>query len=159
MFGQISTKNKKKTIQASTFGAQSVFQMEKKKFDSSRSWPTSFFETESKGNNREGLWVLWSVALSVCSGTVWTRLCLWVGVYRWAGSLPGRVMLPKWSTGSGWASVLNTQLSSGNRSSLENNRYRYLWAGISGQGVVGRRRGDTTAFVSPDVNPPRWMYM
>lgn len=50
-------------------------------------------------------------------------------VYRWAGSLPGRVMLPRWRTGSGWASVLKTQLSKGIRSSLENNRYRYLGRG------------------------------
>ena len=50
-------------------------------------------------------------------------------VYRWAGSLPGRVMLPRWRTGSGWASVLKTQLSNGIRSSLENKRYRYLGGG------------------------------
>lgn len=49
-----------------------------------------------------------------------------LSVYRWAGSLPGRVMLPRWRTGSGWASVLKTQFSNGIRSSLENNRYRYL---------------------------------
>lgn len=47
-------------------------------------------------------------------------------LYRWAGSLPGRVMLPRWRTGSGWASVLKTQLSNGIRSSLENNKYIYL---------------------------------
>lgn len=47
----------------------------------------------------------------------------------WAGSLPGSVMLPKWRTGSGWASVLKTQVSNGIRSSLENSRYRYLGGG------------------------------
>lgn len=49
-----------------------------------------------------------------------------VSAYRWSGWLPGSVMLPRWRTGSGWASVLKTQLSRGIRSSLENSRYRYL---------------------------------
>lgn len=46
-------------------------------------------------------------------------------LYRWV-SLPGRVMLPRCRTGRGWASVLKTQFSRGNSSSLEKSRYRYL---------------------------------
>lgn len=46
-------------------------------------------------------------------------------LYHYA-RLPGRVMLPRCNTGSGWASVLKTQFSKGSRSSLENSRYRYL---------------------------------
>ncbi|KAG7266279.1 hypothetical protein CRUP_009334 [Coryphaenoides rupestris] len=54
-------------------------------------------------------------------------------LYRRAGWLPGRVMFPRWSTGSGWASVLNTQLSRGNRSSLEKSRDLPIrWCSSSG---------------------------
>lgn len=62
-----------------------------------------------------------------------------LGLYRWAW-LPGRVRLARCSTGRGWASVLNTQLSKGIRSSLENNRYRYLDKIEGGRGRKTRRR-------------------
>lgn len=68
--------------------------------------------------------------------TVRSRPCAWIhvsGDFYSRGVCPSSCLVPcscrhlLRMTGSGWASVLNTQSSSGSRSSSENSRYRYLW--------------------------------
>ncbi len=67
------------------------------------------------------------VCVCVCDGKHYSRLvCPWSCV----ALCSCRQLLC--ITGSGWASVLNTQSSSGRRSSSENSRYRYLWSHTDG---------------------------
>ncbi len=72
-------------------------------------------------------WIRVCVCVCVCDGKHYSRLvCPWSCV----ALCSCRQLLC--ITGSGWASVLNTQSSSGRRSSSENSRYRYLWSHTDG---------------------------
>lgn len=73
--------------------------------------------------------------------TVRLRPCVWIhvsGEYYSRDVCPSSCLVPcscrhlLRMMGSGWASVLNTQSSSGSRSSSENSRYRYLWSNMDG---------------------------